>query len=315
MRVRIATIAVAVALAAGCSGGHGSAPGPSWAAGSHDFLAHARIAGRPLTMLVDTATGAFRISGGPPRLHSRLMTVSDGREATQMWGLQSHPVVTVYRGSQRYLADRAGGTPLRVVEAFLAGAKAPPGVRVRVLAKGPPARLIATTATERIGITIRRAAHIPAGAFRTARGRVAQVVGEMRAGVRPNSSISAYRLGPDWTRTASGPGGWYTLGHPHVDVELTGASGITGTKSLTLADGTRATLQIARVQANGTVSVSSARSVPGTAVGVEGFITTSRARPGSAVAFVFLPHAVLMLSGAAVTPRSAPAIARSLRPL
>jgi hypothetical protein len=127
VRVRIATIALAAALAAGCSGGHGTAPGPSWATGSQDFVAHVEIAGRAQTMLVDTATGAFRISAGPPRLHSRRLTVSDGREATQVWGLQTHPVVSVYRGSQRFVADRAGGMPLRIVEAFLAGRKPPRG--------------------------------------------------------------------------------------------------------------------------------------------------------------------------------------------
>jgi hypothetical protein len=325
MRVRIVTSVLGLALAAGCSGGGGAASGPSWAAGSHDFVVHVEIAplaqadtlsaGRPLTMLVDTATGAFRISGGPPGRHSRPLTVSDGRDATQVGGLQSHPVVTVYRGSSRYLADRAGGTPLRVVEAFLAGAHPPPGVRVRVLADGPPARLIATTPTERIEITLRRAARLPVVAFRTARGRVPRVARELRADARPDSSISASWLGRDWKRTASGRGGWYTLAYPRVDVELTGASGISGRRSLRLSDGTRATLQVARVQANGTVSVSSAGTSPGTSVSIVGFMTTSTARPGSPVAFVFLPHAVLMLSGSAVTPRSAPAIARSLRPL
>jgi hypothetical protein len=272
-------------------------------------------AGPPLTMLVDTATGAFRTMAGPPRKHARLLTVSDGRRASQISGLPSHPVVTVYRGSRRYLADRAGGMQLRVVEAFLAGTTPPPGVRVRVLANGPPARLIATTPTERIGITIRRAARAPAGAFGTARGRLAQVVGEMDARVRPNSSVSAYWIGPDWRRTEPGPGGWYTLGYPHVEVGLMGPSGITGKTPLTLADGTRGTLQVVRVQAKGVVSVGSARTLSGGAIGMDGFVTTTTARPGSSVAFVFLPHAALMLSGPAVTSRSAPAIARALRPL
>jgi hypothetical protein len=301
VRVRIATIALAAALAAGCSDGHGTAPGPSWATGSQDFVAHVEIAGRAQTMLVDTATGAFRISAGPPRLHSRRLTVSDGREATQVWGLQTHPVVSVYRGSQRFVADRAGGTPLRIVEAFLAGRKPPRGVRVRILAKGPPARLIATTATERIAITIRRAAQIPAGAFTPARGRVAHVVRMMRAGVRPKG-------------TESGARGWYTLGYPHVDVGLSGATGITGKRPLTLADGTRATLQVVRVRPNGVVSVSSA-TTSGSVSSVHGYASMSTDPPGTPVAFLFLPHATLTLSGTAVTPRSAAGIARSLRPL
>jgi hypothetical protein len=325
VRVRIATIALVVALAAGCSDGQASAPGTSWAADSHDFVAHIEVApldrtgrlsaGPPLTMLVDTATGAFRISAGPPRRHARLLTVSNGHEATQISGLESNPVLTLYRGSQRYLADRAGGMPLRVVEAFLSGTKAPSGVRVRIVGKGPPARLTAATATERIQITIHRVTHFPADAFRAAPGSAAQVMGALRARAHRNSSISAYWLGPDPKGPGSGSGGWYTLGYPHVDVGLMGPNGITGTTPLTLADGTRGTLQVVRVQANGTVSVSSARTLPGSAVGMEGFVTTSTARPGSAVAFLFLPHAMVMLSGTAVTPRSAPAIARSLRPL
>jgi hypothetical protein len=105
VQVRIATIALAAALAAGCSGGHGSAPGPSWAAGSHEFVAQVRVTprdrtgrllpGPPLTVLVDTATGRFRISADPPRRHVRLLTVSDGHEATQISGWVSNPVLTL----------------------------------------------------------------------------------------------------------------------------------------------------------------------------------------------------------------------------
>lgn len=112
-----------------------------------------------------------------------------------------------------------------------------------------------------------------------------------------------------------GPGGWYTFGYPHVEVGLMGPSGITGKTPLTLADGTRGTLQVVRVQAHGIVSVGSARTRSGGAIGMDGFVTTTTARPGSSVAFVFLPHAMITLSGPAVTPRSAPAIARALRPL
>jgi hypothetical protein len=324
VRIRIATIGLVAAVAAGCSGGHGTAPGPSRAGSSHDFAVQVQITPRdhadrfspapPLTILVDTATGAFRISGGPPRMHFRGLTVSDGREATQVSGLQTHPVVSVYRGSQRFVADRAGGTPLRVVEAFLAGTRQPRGVRVRVLAKGPPARLIAATATERLRITIRRTGPIPADAFRPARGTVAQVATELRAGVNPDSSVSAYWLGPDWKGTATGSGGWYTLGYPHVDVGLTGASGVTGRRSLTLADGTHATLQVVRVRPNGVVSVSSA-TTGGSVSSFHGYVYMSTDPPGTPVAFVFLPHATVTLSGAAVTPRSALAIAQSLRPL
>ena len=47
----------------------------------------------------------------------------------------------------------------------------------------------------------------------------------------------------------------------------------------------------------------------------EVFLFSPTGDPGKTMAFVFLPHAMITLSGTGVTPHTARAIARSLRPL
>jgi hypothetical protein len=139
--------------------------------------------------------------------------------------------------------------------------------------------------------------------------------------VRPGGVLAAYWLGPRWngrsarsSSWASGRTGYYVVGYPHLDVEVARPAGITGNVPVTLVDRTHATLQVVRVGKNGIVSLSSATTTARTST-VHGFVFLSPARPGTTMAFVFLPHAMITLSGTAVTPRSAAAIARSLRPL
>jgi len=77
---------------------------------------------------------------------------------------------------------------------------------------------------------------------------------------------------------------------------------------------------VAAVRRDGTVSFSSTSSSSGGGGGNAVFqgdiiVIDTGADPGNTMAFVFLPHAMIALSGTALTPRSAPAIARSLRPL
>src|SRR5690349_2373047 len=177
MRVRIATTLLAVALAAGCSGGHGAASGPSWATHTRAFTARVRIsllhptmgssAAPARTMLVDR-DGRFRIVATSKRFGYRMVSVSDSRTATQVWGSKAHPILTEFRGSTSFLVNQAGGLPLRIVQAYLAGSAPPRGVHLRVVAAGPPARIVATTATVRMRITIARAARVADTAFRTA---------------------------------------------------------------------------------------------------------------------------------------------------
>jgi hypothetical protein len=64
------------------------------------------------------------------------------------------------------------------------------------------------------------------------------------------------------------------------------------------------------VGCDGTISVSS-----GTPGSMNGLIYLTTAKPGGDVAFVFPPHALITLSGTGVTPHSARATGRSLRPV
>ena len=330
MRVRIATTVVAAALAAGCSGGHGAAGGPAWAAHTSVFTAHVRLsllhpttgssAPPPQAMLVGR-DGRFRIIATSKRFRYRMVTVSDGRTATQKWGTAAHPNVTDYRGSRRFLTSQAGGLPLRVVRSYLAGTAPPFGVHVRVVSDGPPAQLVATTSTERLRITIGRGGQVTASAFQPARGHPSQVVRQLRPGAHPHPAVAAYWLGPAWmghrarsSSAASGHGGWYTIGYPHVDIEVdTSFGGYSVGRPVTLEDGSHATLQVAALRPDGTVSLSNPNGA-GTASD-EIFLFSSNGNPGKTVAFVFLPHAMITLSGTGVTPHTARAIARSLRPL
>jgi hypothetical protein len=271
-------------------------------------------------MLVDR-DGRFRIVATSKRFRYRMVTISDGRTATEQWGTAAHPNVTDYRGSRHFLVDQAGGLSLRIVRAFVSGTPPPFGVHVRVVSTGPPARIVATTATVRMRITIGRGGHVTASAFRTARGHVSQVVRELRPGARPDPAVAAYWLGPAWmghharsSSAASGHGGWYSIGYPHVAVSVTAPlGGYSGGRPVTLEDGSHATLQVAAQRPDGTVSLSNTTG-EGTASG-EVFLFSSNGNPGKTVAFVFAPHAMITLSGTGVTPHSAATIARSLRPL
>jgi hypothetical protein len=331
MRARIVTSAVAVVLAAGCSGGgHGAAGRPDWAAHASVFTAHVRTsllhpargssAPPPQTILIDR-DGRFRIVATSKRFRYRMITNSDGRTATQQWGAAAHPNVTDYRGSRRFLADQAGGLPLRIVQSYLAGTAPPFGVRLRTVVGAPPAQVIATTRTERLRITIRRGGRVTPSTFRPARGHASQVVRQLRPGSRPGAAVAAYWLGPAWmghrarsSSAASGHGGWYTISYPHVSVGVQAPlGGYSGGTPVILDDGTHATLQVAALRPDGTVSVSTSTG-EGSASG-EVFLFTSIGNPGKTMAFVFLPHAMITLSGTGVTPRTSRAMARSLRPL
>jgi hypothetical protein len=330
MRVRIVTSAVAVVLATGCSGGHGPASGPRWAAHARDFTARVRIsllhprtgssAPPSRTMLIDR-DGRFRIVATSKRFRYRMVSVSDGRTATQVWGSKAHPILTDFRGSRSFLANQAGGLPLRIVQAYLTGTAPPWSVHLQVVAAGPPARIVATTATVRMRITIARAPYVGGAAFLTTGGHVSQVVRQLRPGERPNATVAAYWLGPIWmghrarsSSAASGRGGWYTIGYPHVDIEVQAPFGDgIGGASVTLGDGTIGTLQVAPVRPDGSVSLSGSGGA-GTSSG-EVVLSSLTANLGKTMAFVFLPHAMITLSGTGVTPHTARAIARSLRPL
>jgi hypothetical protein len=134
--------------------------------------------------------------------------------------------VTAYDGSARFVADQLGGIGLRVVRSYLTGAPAPSGVRVRVLSDGPPARLVVTTPTERMRISVARGPAASAGLFRVTPGRASETVRELHPGTPPGAAIPAYWLGPQWdghpARTSSavsGDAGSYSVGYPHLAVQ------------------------------------------------------------------------------------------------
>jgi hypothetical protein len=265
-------------------------------------------------MLVDR-DGRFRVGATSKRFHDRIV------RATQEWAPRPTPTVTDYRGSRRFLVEQAGGLPLRIVQAYLAGTAPPFGVRLHVASGGPPARLVATTATERLRITVGREGHVTPSSFRTAGGRASRVVRELRPGAHPKPAVVAYWLGPAWmghrarsSSAASGHGGWYSIAYPHVAVSVTAPlGGYSGRTPVTLGDGTHATLQVAALRPDGTVDLSSSTGEGGASGQVLLFSATGN--PGKTMAFVFLPNAMITLSGTGVTPRSARAMARSLRPL
>jgi hypothetical protein len=88
---------------------------------------------------------------------------------------------------------------------------------------------------------------------------------------------------------------------------------LAGAEPVTLADGTSATLQVVQVGPDGTSTVRGGSAIASGAVTYS--VLELGERPGGIVAFVFLPHATVVLSGTAVTPGTATAIARALRPL
>jgi hypothetical protein len=332
MRLARIALAVTAAVAAGCSSGHAAATRPAWArhAGVYSAIVvtdllhplHRESAAPPQRILLDTATGRFRMdTSGGPRLHGfTLHAAYDGRVATQVFGTSGRAQVTAYRGSRSFIIDRLGGTDVRVVRAFLTGGSPPASAHVRIVGDGPPARLVVTTGRTRMQISI-AAVHGPStGAFSTARGHVVSTVRQLRPGTAPRNAIPAYWLGPSWNgRTAdrssatSGQDASYTIAYPHLAVEADAEPlpGLSGDQALTLADGTRATLAVVHPNTEGTYSLNADST---STYGVIALATGGTGKPGP-IALVFLPNAMITLSGSAVTDASALAIARALRPL
>jgi hypothetical protein len=106
----------------------------------------------------------------------------------------------------------------------------------------------------------------------------------------------------------------YETRYPGVDVtvERAGAAALAcdGTR-VRLADGTPATVVVIPIDSNGTGQCSSSSDGSATAV----MVMSSSGSAAGAVAYVIAGDAVISLSGRAVTPRSAAAIARALRPV
>jgi hypothetical protein len=148
-------------LAAGCSSGHSAAARPAWARhpGIFTAVATARLRHPPpglsiepaQRIWVDTAGGRFRIEEPAPR--TGFTAVDDGHSGTEAFGAAGSRRLTVYHGSRRFVTGQIGGVGVPVVRAFVTGS-ALPGVHVRVLSAGPPARLLVTTPGVRLRITV-----------------------------------------------------------------------------------------------------------------------------------------------------------------
>jgi hypothetical protein len=314
-----------IAVLAACSGGgRGAVSTPGWA--SRAGVYQARVVATllhpsstmqpasPQRIWVDRTSGRFRIVTLTPRPRLSITADYDGVQGTERFSNQAARVI-VFRGSPAFVALNLGGAPLRIVRAFLRGSPPPAGVRLRLVSAGPPARLVATTGLERLQISISR---MPSSAatFAALRGRVAQTTTQLRPGGRPAASVHAYWLGGTWHGAAPrsstetvGAGDSYTITYPHVGIEVDAGTGVgIGGTPVTLADGTRGTLQVARIGPDGSVSIDGGSALVAVQFASDG-------RPHGSLAFVSVPGAQIVLSGSAVTSRSAARIAAALRPL
>jgi hypothetical protein len=114
----------------------------------------------------------------------------------------------------------------------------------------------------------------------------------------------------DASQSTATSGGTTTVSYRGLEVDSSSPLGqIPGARAVTLADGTHARMTVVSMNRDGTYSYTD---------GSTGFDTLALSwGPGAGrdIALVFLPNAMITLSGQAVTPKTAPAIARALRPL
>ena len=314
-----------VAALAGCSGGHGAASPPAWARqpGVYEVRVvsalthpHPHIeAGPPQQIWIDTATGRFRIVSEPVRqMHGiRIVADFDGTSGTRVYPGHG-PQLERYDGSPRFIVNQIGGEALRTARAFLAGSPPPRGVSLRIVTAGPPAHLVATTGLQRLRITIERVPPATAS-FAALTGHLVQTVRQLRPGERPPAAIRAYWLGPSWRGSAPrsssasvGQVSQYTIGYPHLDIEVDQSLGGVGGGPVTLADGTHGTIDVARIAPDGSVDFGDSSSF----MVIE---SASDGLPHGSLAVVSVSGATIILSGSAVNAASAAAIARALRPL
>ncbi len=325
-------LAVTVAVAAGCSSGHsGGAAGTGAHAPQPPGLYVARVSVHPtvpsntvppssLTVWLDTPTGRFRIV--TPISHTaRTVSVYNGRHATAAFGAGHERHVWAYRGSAAFIARRLGYVPLAALQAFLTGSRPSAGVRIAVRSHGRPAVIAASTRFERLTLTVRRVAAAPPRLFRTSRAPVIVTTRQVTPGTQPPAGVPAYWVGASFRgrpaaeasesvgRTGSGA----SVSYPGLDVGTSGRLGPpTGGRSVTLRDGTRARVIVIPIAADGSYQLQGSGS-GGSFDELQGSVAPPDA--GRDIALVTLPRAMVTLSGAGVTPASAAAIVRALRPL
>ena len=298
--MRLRGLLVTPIVLAGCIGGGGHA-----APALHGvYRATIRDAGHHAvrTVWLDAGTGRFRIRtvfrGIRGVGHVTTVTVFDGRTATQQLAPSRLIRIT---GSPQFVADRAGMEVVAPLRAKLTGLPLPRGISI---------------------VDFRRLRHLDPAVFRTSTSAVTGTVREVTAGRPATAGAAAYWLGPAWRGTSPASaaestgdaGTTYETQYPGVDVSVERAGvavlGCDGTP-VHFADGTPATVVIIPIDSNGAGQCSSSRN--GSATGVM-FASSSESVPGT-LAYVIAGDAVITLSGRAVTPRSAVAIASALRPV
>ena len=288
---------VAPLVLAGCAGGGHAAPKLHgvYRATIRDARHHA-----VRTIWLDAGTGRFRVRTVFRRITGvgrvQTVTVFDGRTATQQLARSRSIRIT---GSPQFVADRAGADVVAPVRAKLTGSPLPHGVSI---------------------VDFRRLRHASAALFRTSTSTVTGTIRQVAAG-RPADAGSAYWLGSVWRGTtpasaseSTGDAGMtYETAYPGLDVtvERAGAAalGCDGAP-VHLADGSLATVVVIPISSKGTGQCSSSSDGSSTAV----LVMSSDTGPGT-LAYVVAADTVISLSGRAVTPESAPAIARALRPV
>jgi hypothetical protein len=296
--MRLRGVLVAPLVLAGCAGGGHAAPKVDGV-----YEATVRDPGHHAirTVWLDAATGRFRVQTvfrdiGSATPVPATVTVFDGRVATQQVGRTRLIRIT---GSRRFVADRAGADVVASLRARLTGSALPEGVTVT---------------------RFRRLRHAGTGLFRTSTGTATGTIRQVAAG-RPATGGSAYWLGSTWRGTTPGSasestgdaGTAYDTQYPGVDVTVERSRGATlgcdGTP-VRLADGTAATVVVVPINAQGTGQCSS--SSDGSTTGV---MVLSESTAAGTLAYVIAGDTVISLSCRAVTPASAAAIARALRPV
>jgi hypothetical protein len=282
--MRLRGLLVAPIVLAGCAGGGHAAHRIQGV-----YEARVTVRGAERTVWLDLTTGRFRVSS--PAGHRRVVTVSDG-----------HAAVTRFRG----FTTEATGSPGFLVTTADPGV---PALRDRLLGRGAPR-----------GTTITGFHRVTAPSpqlFAVARvARPTMAIRQVPVGAAPSSGPRAYWLGESFrgarpayasittTRTESS----YTVAYPGVAVEVDSSRfqmPTCGTTPVALADGTPGKLIVVP---DGSLSCQG-----GSGVDVVTFVSTS-GEPGG-LAIVETSDGTIMLSGPAVSPKTAAAIARALRPV
>lgn len=244
------------------------------------------------TVWLDADGGRFRVSG--PTGHGRTVTVTDGHTALT----ESRGFTTQTTGTSAFL-EATADPAVAILRDRLEGKPVPSGDSVAHLhrVRGPSASLFA----------------VPTVASPT------MVVRQVRVGVVPATGPRPYWLGsvlggkhPRYASVSRGKSfSSYSVSYPGVDVDVEAAGFALPTcraNDILLADGTPAAVTVI------TPDLGPCRTSDGTTTSSVDVIALATESTGG-LAIVETPVQTIMLSGSAVTPKSAVPLARALRPV